>query len=242
VIIAPSLTLGVFGGMGPAASAQFMHDLAVAVPACRDQDHPRVIMLSDPRVPDRTQAILDGSDAPLAPIRAGLLTLASWGADLLAVPCNTAHVFVDTIAGELPVPLVHIVDATLAQAAQRSPDGAWLAATTGTVTSGLYQRKAAAIGYRLRVPDPAIQEQIHETALLVKANHIAAAADRFTRAMSRLWALHDLAIITACTELPIAYSATELPADRNISSLQALANACVAQLYTTEASNLADGY
>ena len=184
MIIAPTLTLGVFGGMGPAAGAQFMHELAVAVPACRDQDHPRVIMLSDPRVPDRTQAILDGSAAPLAPIRAGLLTLASWGADLLAVPCNTAHVFVDALAGELPVPLVHIVDATLAQAARHSPDGAWLTATTGTVTSGLYQHKAAAMGYRLLVPSSAVQEQIHQTALLVKANDMTAAADQFSQAIA----------------------------------------------------------
>lgn len=220
--------------MGPVASAQFMHELAVAVRASRDQDHPRVIMLSDPRVPDRTQAILEGSDAPLAPIRAGLLTLASWGADLLAVPCNTAHVFVDAMAGELPVPLVHIVDATLTQAVQQSPDGAWLAATTGTVTSGLYQHKAEAIGYRLLVPDSTIQEQIHETALLVKANNIAETAEQFTQAMSRLWARHDLAIITACTELPIAYGATDLPVGKNISSLQALAIACVIQLYALE--------
>lgn len=221
--------------MGPAASAQFMQELAVAVPACRDQDHPRVILLSDPSVPDRTQAILDGSDAPLAPIRTGLLTLASWGADLLAVPCNTAHVFIDAIAGELPVPLVHIVDATLAQAARRSPDGAWLTATTGTVRSGLYQRKAEALGYRLLVPDPAIQEQIHQTVVLVKENDLATAADQFTRVVSLLRARHDLAIVTACTELPITYAATELPADRHVSSLRALADACSAQLYAVPA-------
>jgi aspartate racemase len=231
MIIAPSLTLGVFGGMGPAAGAQFMHELAVAVPACRDQEHPRVILLSDPHVPDRTQAILDGDDSPLTPIRAGLRTLASWGADLLAVPCNTAHVFIDRIAEQLPVPLVHIVEATLRQAAERSPAGAWLTATTGTVTSGLYQRRAEALGYRLLIPDRVRQEQIHETALLVKANDIGAAADRFARTVSTLWAVDDVAVVTACTELPIAYAAANLPAGENISSLRALALACAARLY-----------
>ncbi len=224
-------TLGVLGGMGPAATAEFLRLLASCVPARTDQQHPRILLLSDPGVPERTSAILTGSDAPLPYLREGLLTLARWGADLLAVPCNTAHAFVDRFRGQLPVPLVHIVDATLREAMRRSPEGGWLAASTGTLVSGLYQRRAHALGYRLLVPDGATQVPIHDTGVLVKGNRVDAAGRRFLPAVQALWRCQDLPVVAACTELPIAYAAAALPAEKVISSLHALAWACAEELY-----------
>ena len=94
------LTLGVLGGMGPAAPAQ------------KDQEHPA------PYLPDGLNFLLD------------------WGADLLCVICNTAHVFVDKLPQEVLSHLVHIVDETIRQCRERSPKGAWLTATLGTMNSG----------------------------------------------------------------------------------------------------------
>jgi aspartate racemase len=224
-------TLGVLGGMGPAATAEFLRLLASCVPARTDQQHPRIVMLSDPEVPERTSAILAGSDEPLPRIREGLLTLTHWGADLLAVPCNTAHAFVDRFRWQLPVPLVHIVDVTLHEAVRRSPEGGWLAASTGTLVSGLYQRRAHALGYRLLVPDGATQTPIHDTGVLVKASRLDEAGHRFLPAVQALWRRQDLPVVAACTELPIAYAAAALPPEKVISSLHALASACAEELY-----------
>ncbi|MFI6934727.1 aspartate/glutamate racemase family protein [Streptomyces sp. NPDC050287] len=226
-------TLGVLGGMGPAATAEFLRLLAAASPADTDQDHPRLVMLSDPRIPDRTAAILDQDLAPAQRIADGLLRLSQWGADLLAVPCNTAHVFIDRFTVELPVPVVHIVDATLREAVRESPEGGWLAASTGTVVSGLYQRRAKALGYDLALPDHQIQQRIQNTSLLVKANRVASAANEFLQVTERLWEQRRLPLLGACTELPIAYEAAGLPSVMMVSSLSALARACVARLYET---------
>ena len=176
---APRQTLGVLGGMGPSATAEFLRLLAAHVPGTADQQHPRIVMLSDPSVPDRTAALLGGLEAPLPPIRDGLATLTAWGADVLAVPCNTAHVYIDRLRGQLDVPLVHIVEETLRKAMRTAPGGGWLAATTGTVVSGLYQRRAEALGYRLLLPDAATQEAVHYAATLVKANRTAEAGHLF---------------------------------------------------------------
>ncbi|MFE5241291.1 MULTISPECIES: aspartate/glutamate racemase family protein [unclassified Streptomyces] len=229
--MSPHRTLGVLGGMGPAATAEFLASLAVRVPARTDQEHPRIIMLSDPAIPERTDAILTGSDAPLPHIRDGLLSLAGWGADLLAVPCNTAHAFVDRVRTQLPVPVVHIVDATMREAMRVSPRGGWLAATTGTLVGGLYQEYARRVGYRLLVPQDTEQKEIHETSVLVKANRTDEAGDRYERAIRSLWQREELPVLAACTELPIAYAATGLPPDMTVSSLDALAMACAEELY-----------
>ncbi|MEU2874993.1 amino acid racemase [Streptomyces sp. NPDC007070] len=227
---APPRTLGVLGGMGPAATAEFLRLLTAAVPARSDHEHPRVLLLSDPGIPERTAAILAGSDEPLPAIRDGLRQLAAWGADLLAVPCNTAHAFIDRMDAELPVPLVHIIDATLRAAMRTSPDGGWLAATTGTVRSGLYQRRAAEHGYRLLVPDPAEQDRVHRAGVLVKAGRVDEAGALLRASAGRMWRQHDLPLLTACTELPIAYTAGGLPEERAVSSLAALAAACTDRL------------
>ncbi|WP_267246229.1 aspartate/glutamate racemase family protein [Streptomyces sp. PR69] len=228
---ASARTLGVLGGMGPTATAEFLRLLSLAVPARSDQEHPRIVMLSEPGIPERTRAILAGSDEPLLPIRAGLEQLAAWGADLLVVPCNTAHAFIDRLEGGLlPVPVVHIVDATLRAAMRTSPAGGWLAATTGTVHSGIYQRRAAELGYRLLVPDEPLQAEIHRSGVLVKANRLAEGGAVLASAVRGLWQRHDLPVLTACTELPLAYEAAGLPEERSVSSLVALVTACVAEL------------
>lgn len=235
----PGGTLGVLGGMGPAATAEFLRLLAARVPAADDQHHPRVVMLSDPSVPDRSAALTDGGPSPLSAIREGLTTLARWGADLLAVPCNTAHVYIDAIRAELPVPVVHIVDVTLRAAIAVSPEGGWLAATAGTVASGLYQRRAAELGYRLMLPGAAAQAPIHRAAVLVKAGRTAEAGCLLASAVQPLWRQEALPVLTACTELPLAYDAAGLPPDATVSSLDALAVACVDALYATPAPGLA---
>jgi aspartate racemase len=221
----------VLGGRGPAATAEFLRLLAAGAPATTDQQHPRIVLLSDPTVPERTSAIIEGSDEPSASIRDGLLTLASWGADLLVMPCNTAHAFVEDLA--LPVPLLHIVDATLDAAMTDSPAGGWLTASTGTVASGLYQRRARQRGYRLSVPDPTTQHAVHETSVLVKAGRPLEAATLFEKAVNTLWENEELSVIAACTELPLAYDTAGLPASRIVSSLSALSAACIKEMYGT---------
>src|SRR5437868_12537045 len=203
----PRGTLGVLGGMGPAATAEFLRLLAVAAPATTDQDHPRIVMLSEPGVPDRTRALLTGSEEPFPALRAGLCDLVRWGADLLAIPCNTAHAFVDRFSDELPVPVLHIADATLRQAVRTAPAGCWLVATSGTVVAGLYQRRARRLSYRLLVPRDElggqVQARIERTVALVKAGRTAEAAVLFGDVARTLWRHEPLPIVAACTDIPL---------------------------------------
>ena len=219
------VTVGILGGMGPAATGQFLIDLTAATPAQVDQDHLHAIIDSDPSIPDRTTAILAGDDAPAAPIRRGLDRLVEWGADLLAVPCNTAHVFIDQFADELPVPLVHIVEATLDEAERRSPGGAWLTGTIGTMRTGLYQRAAERRGYVLHEPPMALQERIMGVIGAVKAGNLNEAGAEFRRVAEELRAVRELPIVMACTEIPLAFSRSGLERAVAVSSLEALAKA-----------------
>ena len=102
--------------------------------------------------------------------------------------------------------------------------------TIGTARSGLYQKAAADRGYRLVIPPESVQREIQETIVLVKSGKTESAARAIERAVNRLWEIEDMPIITACTELPLAYDASDLPSEKNISSLDALAEACISAL------------
>ena len=84
-------TLGVLGGMGPAATADFLKILAEKDPANCDQEHPRMIVYEYTETPDRTTYLLGKGPDPRKYLRKGLETLIGWGADYLCVTCNTAR-------------------------------------------------------------------------------------------------------------------------------------------------------
>ena len=120
-VISPKKILGVLGGMGPAASAEFMRLLTLKSPARKDQEHPIVYLLSDSQMPDRGAAIRGEIEELTPRLKADLEKLISWGADILATPCNTAHVFIDRFSDGLSVPYLHIVKETIASCRAKSP-------------------------------------------------------------------------------------------------------------------------
>ena len=227
-------TLGVLGGMGPAATADFLMLLAKKDPAECDQDHPRMIVYEYTETPDRTTYLLGKGPDPRRYLREGLETLIKWGADYLCVTCNTAHYFIDEFRSELSKPVIHIIDETIRKVSKVSPSGAWLTATLGTMKTGLYQRHAKDSGYNFDTADYQTQVEIHDVTDLVKAGKIEEAGKKFRPIIEGLWKIKEQPIVGACTEIPIAYAATGLDPKMHISSLDALADGCVRELYGIE--------
>ncbi len=227
----PEKILGVYGGMGPAASAEFLRLLAAMAPAKKDQEHPVVYVYSNARTPDRGDAFFGRGPSPAPALREGLDRLCAWGADLLAVPCNTAHIFIDTFRAELKKPLVHIVEATVGDALKAAPDGCWIIATGATLASGIYEREAARRGCALYEADEASRGMAIEAIRLVKAGELPESGRVMRGIAERLWRVRDVPILTACTELPLAYDASGLPPRKCVSSLKSLSRACVEALY-----------
>ncbi|HPD97302.1 MAG TPA: amino acid racemase [Synergistales bacterium] len=228
----PHKVLGILGGMGPAATAEFLRLLAEMAGAEKDQDHPRIVLFSNPQIPDRTAAITGGGEDPAPLLLEGLKTLQSWGAQLLAVPCNTAHVFINRFRDRLSVPLVHIVEETISRAMRTSPGGAWLTATSGTSSSRIYETEAKKRDYPLLIPGPETQNMLEEVIALVKANRLSESAARLESCLRILWSEKDIPVIGACTELPLAYRSSAMDQEKIISSLDSLALACLERIYS----------
>lgn len=223
--------LGVLGGLGPAAAAEFLRIFTAQCPAQTDQEHPVVYMIGDAEIPDRGTAIFGKGESPLPKLKADLLELCAMGADVLAVPCNTAHYFIDQFAAEIPVPLVHIVEETVLATKAIAPSGAWMLSTKGTRACGIYQKYAGKHGLKLFIPNEEQSDQAQAVIKCVKANQLAEAGRLMRNLVEELWREHDVPVMTACTELPLGYDASGLPQERSVSSLGALAAATVKKLY-----------
>ncbi len=106
--------VGILGGMGPAATVDLFDRIVRATPAQTDQEHLHILIDNNPAIPDRTEAILQQGPDPLPGLRAGIQGLENQGADVIAIPCNTAHHYLpDGIKAGAPA---HLPRARLLQA------------------------------------------------------------------------------------------------------------------------------
>jgi aspartate racemase len=188
------------------AGAAFALRLSALTPADRDQDHIPALLLNDPRVPDRTAATRGGED-PLPYLLRGVEFLNASGARLIAVPCNTAHLWYDAMAKASSVPVLHIVQSVVDDLRRRGIDKGriGLMGTEATLRLGLYQRHLERHGYECVVPsDDEITDYCTRSILAVKANRLAEAYEPAAAGVRLLASRGAVAVVLGCTELPLA--------------------------------------
>ena len=197
-------TLGVIGGLGPAATTQFMNLIIDMTDAASDQEHMDMIVFNAPFIPDRTGYILDNTKAsPLDPMIDIGNRLAAAGADFLAIPCMTAHYFYDQVQEQVNIPIIHAIRETALELQKNGITKAGLMATDGTVRSHLFHNALAAFGIEVITPSAPEQENVmHIVYQNVKAG-VPADPARFHSASRELFDRGSQCVILGCTELPL---------------------------------------
>ncbi len=230
-----ALTVGVLGGMGPEATIDFMNKVLVATPATQDDDHVRMLVDHNPHVPDRTQAILGNGGEP-GPVLARMAArLQQAGADMVVMPCNTAHAFQPDIEAALDIPFVSIIDETVAACA--GFDAVGLLATQGCLASGIYNEALAAAGIRAVLPDDAEVARFMTLTGKIKAGDTGSDVGAgMLELANALVARGAQAVIAGCTEIPLVLeqSMLEVPL---LASTDILAEATVAYALGTRELN-----
>jgi aspartate racemase len=221
--------LGVLGGMGPAATADFLAKLVRATPASRDWDHFPVVVRSFPQIPDRSDAILLGGESPLPALAEGVRWLAATDVDAIAMPCNTAHYWYEELQQAVGVPILHVADAVneVLQSDGNILGPIAFFATEGTLRARIFEERLNG-AFELLPSEPIDVRQIMAAIRAAKAGQIDL-ADRLLRdATARNVARGARLIVLACTELPILPSAAR--ASLYLDTTDALARFCVARL------------
>ncbi|MEJ2258742.1 MAG: amino acid racemase [Woeseiaceae bacterium] len=202
-------TAGVLGGMGPDTTVDFMSKVIAATSATRDQDHAHLIVDQDPTVPNRQAALLGDGEDPGPAIAAMARRLEQAGADFLVMPCNTAHAFAPAIEAAVSIPLLSIIDVTVA--ACRGHGQAGILATAGCLVAGLYQDAFAAAGMAPVLPDAGAVDEISRLAVEIKlGNRGPDVRDRMRSVADGLVARGARILVAACTEIPLVLTADAL--------------------------------
>jgi aspartate racemase len=232
-ILMTDKVLGVLGGMGPLASAQFMLRLTLLTPVSKDQDHIPAVLWSDPRVPVRGEVMRPGDPDPLPWLLRGIDGLKQAGCGAIVVPCNSAHNWYDQMAEAACVPMPHIVDAAAADLGRIGirPGLIGLMGTPMTLKTKLYQQRLAGLGWECIQPtDEQMTRLVSPAIALVKANQVADAYEPLAEVVNDLAARGSAAVVLGCTEIPLGIQAgpsagLKVPV---IDTIDALARAAIA--------------
>ncbi len=198
-------TIGIIGGMGPLATADLLKKIVVNTKAESDQEHIRVLMDNNTSIPDRTEAILRGGESPVPRLAESALLLQKMGAELLIMPCNTAHYFHQNVAETVDVPVLNMIEITLDAIREKGIKKAALFATDGTAQSGVYQNVFTESGVELILPDKIGQKAIMDMIYCgIKAGKKSYDVKEVKAAAERLLTSGAEVILLGCTELPLA--------------------------------------
>lgn len=221
--------IGVFGGMGPSATVDFMDKLVRLTPALRDQDHLPVIVASLPHIADRSASILCQGPDPLPALLAGIDLFNHIGVGLVVITCNSAHHWYNQMAARSRAPIIHIAQACVAAVPLSPSSRVAVLGTRGALQSGFYQEALHQQGIAFVVPDnETCQGHVDECIRLVKAGNVPDGTVAFELALATLSATGVSAVIMGCTELPIAARGARATPLYLIDSTLELARATVA--------------
>lgn len=203
--------------MGPEATNQLCALITAHTAVGKDQDHIPVITYNNSLIPDRVRAAYGGGESPVPEMVRTARVLEQAGADFLLMPCNLAHLFWADVQSAICIPLLHMIEETVAHIAEHYPQcrQAGILASTPTLQSGLYRQSFQKHGWRLVESDAAEQAEKVMKAIYggegIKCGYKDEPRALLTAAAERLVAAGAEMIIAGCTEVSLVLTSANSP-------------------------------
>lgn len=223
-------TIGILGGMGPLATADLYRKIVENTAASSDNEHVRVYMDSNARIPDRTAAILHGGADPVPQMADSVRKLTACGADCIIMPCNTAHYFLPRLQPLTTVPFLSMPRAAAEACRERFPGKtAGVLATRGTLETGIYDRALEAAGVPFLLPEEPEREILMQVIYdgVKQGAPLRSLEAAFRDVLAAMTCRGAGFFILGCTELPLAFDMLGI-GDPAVDPTEELARAAIA--------------
>ncbi|MDX6693846.1 MAG: aspartate racemase [Blastocatellia bacterium] len=205
-------TIGVLGGMGPEATNRLCALITALTPVAKDQDHIPVITYNNSLIPDRVGAADGLSESPVPEIVRTARVLERAGADLLVMPCNLAHLFIEEAQREIRIPILNMIEETVRHviATQPTLSRVGLLASAPTIRHRLYESSFARHQRVVLTPETAAQQALVMEAIYgergIKRGHKDEPRALLMEAAQQLFSEGAELIIAGCTEVSLVLS------------------------------------
>ncbi|CAM4215143.1 aspartate/glutamate racemase family protein [Vibrio agarivorans] len=217
---------GVIGNMGPEADALFQDIVAkmeIEHGALKDQDHMGMIVVKNPDIPDRSEAINEGGKDPVPEMVKSAKLLEQVNVQFAVMTCNTAHYFRERVQAKTDVYIVDMLKTTVDRIKAENPESVvGILCTNGTYNSGIYDTYLQQENLVFVKPDSYAQEHYVHSAIYgettgektacgqairetngIKSGEFERNAELLSKAIERFQTQGVTSVILGCTELPL---------------------------------------
>ncbi|MBW4570977.1 MAG: amino acid racemase [Tolypothrix carrinoi HA7290-LM1] len=194
--------LGIVGGMGPLASAEFIKTIYEHNLGEREQEAPLVILYSDPTFPDRSEVLLKGEYSLLLEhLTNALYQLCELQVSKIVICCITSHYLLPQLPSHLKERLISLIDIILNEVLERK-ENHLLLCTNGTRKLKIFQNNSLweLAEKRIVLLDEKDQDTIHKTIYQIK-NHAYSPQSALTFLESLMKKYKTDCLIAGCTEI-----------------------------------------
>ncbi len=224
--------LGIIGGLGPMATAYFLELLVEMTKADTDQKHIEMIIYNSPNIPDRTAYILGRqNESPLPYFVSIAKKLISENAEVLAIPCMTAHYFHKALEEEIGALVVNAISETAKYLKERGYRKVGIMATDGTIKTGVFSQELEKWEIQSVVPEEKEQKMVMELIYDGVKSGKEISMEAFETISESLFDKGAEVVLLGCTELSIIKKNNSLKAGY-LDVLEVLAKTCVEQCGT----------
>ena len=202
----PEKIIGILGGMGPEATIDLFYKIIKFTPAEKDQNHLRIIIDNNPKIPDRTAAILGKGEDPLPALQETARNLERAGADFIIIPCNTAHYFLSSIQESVKIPILNMIEETAKETQKKNSSikKVGLLASIGTYKTKIYHQHFKKFNIEVISPEEKDKEEVMKAIYAVKAGDLSEGIKiSIFKIAQKLIDKGSEALIAGCTEIPL---------------------------------------
>ncbi|WP_261837097.1 aspartate/glutamate racemase family protein [Vibrio ishigakensis] len=247
------ILFGVMGNMGPEADALFQDIVAkkeIEHGALKDQDHMGMLVVKNPDIPDRSEAINEGGQDPVPEMVKSAKMLERNNAMFAVMTCNTAHYFREQVQKQTRTYIVDMLKTTVDHIKADNPESVvGILCTNGTYNSGIYDTYLEQANLVYVKPERFEQEHYVHSAIYgevtgqktecgqdirhkngIKSGEFERNAGLLALAIQPLVERGATTIILGCTELPLvrSYLQKQFPQLSFIDPMEAVADRVVA--------------
>jgi aspartate racemase len=210
----PEKIIGILGGMGPEATIDLFYKIIKSTPAEKDQEHLRIIIDNNPKIPDRTAAILGKGEDPLPALQETARNLEKAGADFIIIPCNTAHYYIPQIQESVDIPILNMIEETAKETQEKNPSikKVGLLASIGIYKTEIYHQYFKKFNIEVISPEEEDKKEVMKVIYAVKAGNLSEEVKKnIIQIAQKLIDKGAEAIIAGCTEIPLVLKEGDAP-------------------------------